>query len=276
MRERIPATLAVLASLFVGISRAEPPATGITVLGPVLTAPAADAAIPVQAGRFVPVMPASGLPIYLADDRAYRVYVVKPGSFFTGIKWDAADGAEPEAYSWPDSKGPVYVIVARGYLGTYSLQPIKNGATAADAPVKDGAPLKIQIISGKGPKPPPDPDPKPDDPPKPQPVTSFRVFLVYESAQTQTQAQTNVLFGSKVESWLNDNCTGGKAGWRRRDKDADGDADPTMAALWKAVKEKATTVPFAAVEVNGKVEIIPLESTPDAMVEKLKTYRGVK
>lgn len=163
MRERIQTPVALLASLFMGLSQAADP-PNLTVLGPTLTAPAADAAIPVQAGRFIPVAPASGLPIYLAEDRAYRVYRIEKGSSFTGVKWDAPADAEPEAYSWPDAKGPVYVILARGYTGTYSLQAIKNGKTPADPPEKDGAAIRIQIL--KGPKPPPvDPvDPTPTDP----------------------------------------------------------------------------------------------------------------
>ena len=171
--ERIPASLAVVASLFVGlqISAADPP--NLTVLGPTLTAPAADAAIPVQAGRFLPVAPASGLPIYLAEDRAYRVYRIEKGSSFTGVKWDAPKDSEPEAYSWPDAKGPVYVILARGYAGTYTIQPIRNGKTVADPPEKDGAAIRIQIL--KGPQPPPV---DPVDPVDPTPVlTPFQTKL---------------------------------------------------------------------------------------------------
>jgi hypothetical protein len=135
------------------------------------------------------------------------------------------------------------------------------------------AELLVQV--GHAPQPPP--KPKPDDPDKPKPpVTSFRVILGFESGATMTQAQINVLYGSVVENYLNASCTGGKAGWRRRDKDAAGDGDATFSAMWKAIQPAITTVPFAAVEVNGKIEIIPLEPTPAAMVEKFKTYNGGK
>jgi hypothetical protein len=40
------------------------------------------------------------------------------------------------------------------------------------------------------------------------------------------------------------------------------------------VKPKITTTPFFAVEVNGNVEIIPVEATPAVMIAKLKQYRG--
>lgn len=129
---------------------------------------------------------------------------------------------------------------------------------------------RVTFQVGQMPQPPPGPDPQPP----PGPVVSFRVILGYESGQTMTAAQNSVLYGKVVEDYLTANCTGGKAGWRRRDKDSVGDADPTMAAMWNAVKPAITTVPFAAVEVNGKIEIIPIEPTPAAMVAKLKTYRG--
>lgn len=119
------------------------------------------------------------------------------------------------------------------------------------------------------------PTPKPTDPvTPPAPVTSFRVVLIYESADTLTAAQRAVVYGKPVEDWMTANCTGGKAGWRRRDKDSPGDADPTMAALWAAIQPKVTTTPCAAVEVNGKVELIPLDATPAAMVATLTSYRG--
>lgn len=183
---------------------------------------------------------------------------------FAGIKQGESS---PQWHKSPSKTSVPCLGVAEGF--------VKISAWGVDAGrAKKVAELTIQV----GPRPPP-PDPKPIDPDKPKPpvpVTSFRVILGYESAATMTQAQVNVLYGSKVEAWLNENCTGGKSGWRRRDKDSAGDADQTMAALWKAVQEKITSVPFAAVEVNGKVEIIPLEPTPDAMIAKLTKYREGK
>ena len=145
---------------------------------------------------------------------------------------------------------------------------VKEGSTKISAwGVVDGrAKLIAELTMQIGPAP-----PKPDDPivPKPpQPVTSFRVFLIYESGTTYTAAVNSVLYGNVVEEWLNANCTGGKAGWRRRDKDLSGDADPTMAAMWNAIKPNVTTIPCVGVEVNGKVELIPLEKTPAELVKK--------
>jgi hypothetical protein len=144
----------------------------------------------------------------------------------------------------------------------------------ADGRAKKIAELTVQV----GPRPPPDVTPKPVEPDvKPVPVTSFRVIMVFESGAKMPQGQFDAMFGGVVEEWMTANCTGGKAtGWRRRDKDADGDEDKSMAALWTAVKPKVTSVPAVAVEVNGAVEIIPVEATPAAMLAKLKTYKGVK
>lgn len=155
---------------------------------------------------------------------------------------------------------------------------VSGGSTTISAwGVLDGRAKKIaELTMQVGPAPPKPDEPKPDDPKPPQPVTSFRVFLVYESGATYSSAVNSVLYGNAVEEWLNANCTGGKAGWRRRDKDLSGDADPTMAAMWNAVKPAVTTIPCAAVEVNGKVEIIPLGKTPAEMVATFKKYREGK
>jgi hypothetical protein len=140
----------------------------------------------------------------------------------------------------------------------------------------------VDVNGGQAPQPPPVP-PKPVDPvvpdpvvPKPVPVTSFRVIFIVETADTLTAAQRAVVYGKAVEEWTTANCTGGKNGWRRRDKSVPGDADPTMAALWAAIQPNVTTTPAVAVEVNGKVEIIPVEATPAKMIDVLKTYRGGK
>lgn len=123
---------------------------------------------------------------------------------------------------------------------------------------------------------PPDVPPGPPNPPIPpvDPLKTFRVIFIYESADTITPDVRAVVYGKAVEDWMNANCTGGKAGWRRRDKDAPGDTDPTMSALWNAVKPAVTVTPSVAIERNGKVEIINIEATPAKMIETLTKYRG--
>ena len=137
-------------------------------------------------------------------------------------------------------------------------------------------------VVGDGDSPVPPPKPKPDDPPAPkppEPVTSFRVIFVWESGDTLTAAQNSVINGVEVADFLaaKTTKTGTDKGWRLKDKDAPAAGDtPVMNELWAAVKAKLkpTDVPCVAVEVNGKVEIIPLAATPAEMVAKFKTYLG--
>ena len=127
------------------------------------------------------------------------------------------------------------------------------------------------------PKPKPDPEPKPD--PKPEPVTSFRVIFVYESGDTLTAAQHSVIFGKSVSDYLDATATkeAGRPGWRRFDKDAAAEKEqPTMRALWSAVRPQLTATPCLVVEVNGRAEIVPLPATPAEALATLKTYSGGK
>jgi hypothetical protein len=131
----------------------------------------------------------------------------------------------------------------------------------------------VVVIGMPTPDPKPDPEPTPD--PKPVPVTSFRVFLVYESGDTLTAAQNAVLYGRAVEDWLTATCTGGRDGWRRRDKDLHtSELDtPPLKTLWANARPKVTQTPCAVVEVNGAVTVIPLPGpTPADAIAALKKY----
>lgn len=145
--------------------------------------------------------------------------------------------------------------------------------------ILDDKDASIVVLIGVEPPAPPEP-PKPPTPPVPPPpvvVTSFRVIMVYESADTLPAAQTSVLYGKTVENFLDATCTGGKAGWRRRDKDSPGENDPAMVQIWSAVKgefapPKNTKTPAVVVQVNEKIDIIPLAATPAEMVAILTKY----
>lgn len=182
------------------------------------------------------------------------------GEFFGGVKQGAT---LPDWHKSP-SKTSVPCLGVKTGTTTVSAWGVVDGRA------KKLADLTIQV----GARPPPDIEPAPVDPIVPKPVTSFRVFLVVESGQNVTPAQSAVLFGNVVEEYLNANCTGGKSGWRRRDRSLGGESDPKMADLWAAIQPKLTTMPACAVEVNNRVEIIPLEATPAKMVETLNKYRG--
>lgn len=126
-------------------------------------------------------------------------------------------------------------------------------------------------------EPPVPPGPTPPGPPTPGPVdplTSFRVIFVYESEMNLTTDQRGVIYGKATSDWLDANCTGGKAGWRRRDKDAPGENDPTMAAFWKAVQDAKPSTPCIAMERNGKVEIQNLTTPAAKQIEVLAAYKG--
>ena len=178
---------------------------------------------------------------------------------------------EPDVYTTPDTPSVAVFAINTGNV-TLSCWGVD----------KTGKPVKLatfQIAANLGPQPPPvDPNkPKPPEPKPPVVVTSFRVILVYESADTLTAAQNSVLYGKEVENWLNANCTGGKAGWRRRDKDLSGENDPAIVAVWDAVKAefaspKNTKTPAVAIQVNDKIDIIPLAATPAEMVATLTKY----
>ncbi len=140
----------------------------------------------------------------------------------------------------------------------------------------------LDVDAGEGPRPPPiPPGPIPPSPvpPTPVPVTSFRVIFAYESGTTLTAAQSGVLNGKAVEEYLRANTTpeNNVAGFRRFDKDTDASKDqPTMAALWAAVKPKITAVPCMVVEVNGKADILPFPTSPADALATLKKYNGGK
>jgi hypothetical protein len=193
-----------------------------------------------------------------------------------------------------DEEGPVKVrgrfvdapgkVETRTFKGksVHTVEVLKTGRVelliipvGAKAPVLPNDIIRrtLDVDAGEGPQPPP--TPKPVEP-KVEPAKSLRVFLIFESGDTVTPAQRGVLYGKAVEDWLNANCTGGRDGWRRRDKDAPGEADPTMAAMWAAVQPKVTVTPCVAVERDGKVDLIALEATPAKMVEVLNTYKAGK
>jgi hypothetical protein len=128
-------------------------------------------------------------------------------------------------------------------------------------------------IIGPQPKPPaPKPKPKPDDPPAPTPARSFRVIFAVESGDTLTPGQLGAIYGLEVENWLLKNCTGGKAGFARRDKDNPVVAGKDLGDIWQAARPSIARTPAVVVERNTKVEIIPVEDTPAKMIAVLDEY----
>jgi len=144
----------------------------------------------------------------------------------------------------------------------------------------EGVSTTITVDGAKAdPAPEPKPKPGPDPEPKPGPVTSFHVVMVYESGATLPPVKMGVLFSGEIRDYLDAATTpdAGTKGWRLRDKDANADNDtPFQKSLWAAIKPQVTTVPCYAVEVNGKVEIVPLPASVYEGLATLKRYNGGK
>lgn len=118
------------------------------------------------------------------------------------------------------------------------------------------------------------PGPNPPDPLKPDvPVTSFRVIYIVESGQTLTSAQYNTIYAKSVRDYLTAKTNRDGTGWRVWDKDQKvGNEATILQSMWSAVLPKVTTTPCVAIEVNGKVEIVPLPSSPEDNLALLKKY----
>ena len=239
---------------------------------------AADAPIRLPAGPVLPQpMPNPGEPVRLIGDAMFVVdsdvpciVLASPAGLVSiteevgpiRLRGRFVDGTGTESRTY---KGKAVFVVEGVASGRVELLVIPVGA----AKVGDVIRRTVIVEAGHGPQPPP----KPDDPPVP--VTSFRVFLVFESGATYTAAQTGVLYSKAVADWLNANCTkdSTQPGWRRRDKDADAvNETAPMRTLWDAVKPKLTAIPCLVVERNGTADIIPLPVSEAEALATLKRY----
>lgn len=265
--------LLLVASPAVG---AEPAKTIRLPAAPVLPQPMPPAPNPGAAVRL------AGDSLYVVDCKVDCVVRAHPAGLVKVVKKkgprdisakfvDGTGFVEDRTYDGPF----VFVVTAAG-TGRVELDVIPIGLKAE----ADIVSAVIDVGAGEGPRPPPKPDdppkPKPDEPP-PKPATTFQVLMVFESGDTLTAAQNGVLYGKAVEDYLTARCTGGKAGWGRRDKDADPATDTTpLKGLWAAVKPKVTSTPALAIAVDDRVTLEPLPATPAAAVELLKKYSGDK
>lgn len=263
-----------LVLLLAGVASAAEPAAGHK--GPKLPELPKTPVIPTPMPDPGTAVVLSPLANYIIDSDVECIVLCSPQGV---LKVTADKGPMTVRGEFVDGKG----IEKRTYAGPYLyfVEPATDGQCELIViPVgsKGGDIVRRTILSQTGPRPPPEPkpDPKPDPKPKPDPVTSFRVIFIYESGDTLSAEANSVIYGKVVEDFLNKSCTGGKSGWRRRDKDTGGENDPTMLALWNAVKPKVTTTPCVAIEVNGKAEIVPVEATPAAMVAVFNKYLGGK
>lgn len=190
-----------------------------------------------------------------------KLIELKPKEAVIGIR---AGNTVPDRHESPDTPS---VAVWAVNTGT---------ATVAAWGVRDGRAVKLatfRVDANVGPRPPPKPDPDPPGPdPKPTPAKSFRVIFAVESGATLTTAQSGIIYGAAVEEWLIKNCTGGKDGFRRRDKDNPTVTGKELNEIWMAAHPLVTTTPVAIVEKNTHIEIIPLEATPEKMIVVFQEY----
>jgi hypothetical protein len=179
---------------------------------------------------------------------------------------DFTDGAKTHIY-----KGPLTV---------YKVEPLKAGTVqlvVTPLGLKSEADIKtvaLDVLKGPGPNP---PGPTPE--PGPGPVTSFRVFLVFESGAQMTAAQQGVFYGSATEAELNKAVGTANAsfGWRRLDRDADPAKLPTgMREAWTAARAeiKPGNPPCVVFQVNEKITIEPLPATDADAAALVTKYRG--
>jgi hypothetical protein len=119
--------------------------------------------------------------------------------------------------------------------------------------------------------------PTPVVPVDPQPVRSFRVIFVKESGQTLSPAQTPIPGAKAIREYLNARTTkeGNQPGWREYDpQQSTANEQPTMAALWEAVKPKLQGVPCMVIEVNGRATVMPFPANVDEALAALKRAGG--
>ncbi len=141
-------------------------------------------------------------------------------------------------------------------------------------------------VGDVGPQPPPVDPPVPVDPPTPNPdeppapdeaVKSFRVIFIKESGQTLPLGQSAVPDAAAIRDYLNAKTTqeNGQAGWRTYDPEQITDNEqPTMKALWEAVKPKLLPAPCMVIERNGHAKVMPFPKGVDDCLKTLTEYGG--
>jgi hypothetical protein len=103
------------------------------------------------------------------------------------------------------------------------------------------------------------------------------VIFVKESGQTLSGEQVAIPGAKEIRDFLNAKTTaeGNQPGWREYDPQQITDNEqPTMQALWSAVKPKLLPSPCLVLEVNGKATVMPFPATVAEAVETLKKHGG--
>ena len=153
-------------------------------------------------------------------------------------------------------------------------------------PEEQASPLAVLLLIGlvlwawssqQAPKPVTPDQPVPVVPVDPEPVRSFRVIFVKESGQTLPAGQTAIPGSKDIREYLNAKTTkeGNQPGWREYDPQQNTtNEQPTMAALWEAVKPKLLPAPCLVIEVNGRATVMQFPANAAEAVATLKKAGG--
>lgn len=188
-----------------------------------------------------------------------------------GVFADGTGATESRLYSAPH----VYLVTAKK-AGKTELVVVPVGVSTAADIVR-----QTLTVMGQGPQPPPGPgptpEPEPDPVPKPEPVKSFRVIFVVESGDTLPAKQSAIAGAKSILDYLDKKTTkdDGRPGWREFDPDQTTANEPEVfQRLWESIKLKSWDTPCLAIEVNGKVDVLPYPSDTPSALATLKKYGG--
>lgn len=135
----------------------------------------------------------------------------------------------------------------------------------------------LLILTADFGQPSPSPGPGPAPAPTPEPVRSLRVIFVKESGATLSADQTAIPSAGEIRQYLEAKTTkeGDVAGWREFDPEQQtANEQPTMKALWEAVKPKLIAPPCLVIEVNGNAKVMPFPANVAECMATLKKAAG--
>ena len=274
MRHRIVLLIAGVVLLSVGCCLESNGGDDDLLTPPGIKLPMASVSVTSAEQQVVDTLPADTLWV-IESTRELIVLASPPGlvvveSESGGIPWKImakfADGTgkiELRTYT-----APYLYFIQAAAKGDAEILMIPSGVTTESDIVR-------QQLTVMGPRPPPDPvDPvDPVDPP--EPVESFRVIFVKESGATLSPEQTAIPAAKVIRDYLNAKTTkeDGQPGWREYDpQQTTANEQPTMSALWAAVKAKVETVPALVIEVNGHATVMPFPANVDEAMATLRKY----
>lgn len=221
-----------------------------------------------------PKVPSPTVKVSVGEIKSVEVQV-EPGK---EIGW--APGFAPEHVyldeGKPHTKDTARFIISPKVKGTYRLILWTVGEREFSTLVidSDGSPVPTPKVD---PKPEPIPPPKPKPDPVPVVTTGLRVVFWYESRNSLSLEHNRVIYGEKIEAYLNAKCAKyeDQPEWRRWDQDVklDDAESPTLNKLHAKIKESvpSTKLPVMVVFNDAAGEFYPLTTKDANGVEKTLT-----